>query len=527
VILCYHKIDLKALTHWWVSADAFNRQMADLQAYDVVTLDDYQPGNADQAVITFDGVYSDVARFAAPILRKWGYPCELFVIGDHVGGDNGFDQHVEPPASFASIEDLELLVECGARVQWHTRSHRVLGGLSDQALADELTPAAELAARFGAGHMRWFAYPHGESDDRVRAAVETRFDGAVSVVQGAAGDRYALPRLEVDEATSLSRSTVSVVVPNFNYGRFLPDALESVFGQLGRVDQVLVIDDASTDGSQEIMRRYEDRALLEFNGTNLGIVGNFRKAIDLTDGDYVVFLGADNRMRSDFVERTKAALDGHPEAAIAYTDIAIFGPRSHVLAQTVGAHPTAASDVYIWRFPEPTPERLAAMGAGENFVHGSSMYRRADYEAAGGYRAGSGPEDHDLFRRMLERGRGAVRVAEPLLAYRQHSAEQANTRLIAQMEAAYQTRRADGLTVELRGAQARADELRSALAAREAEVAGLRERSVGTAEELEHIRRRAATLDAVEAGGWWRLRARVLPLLRLAARLRGLGEGLE
>nr|MBA3748496.1 glycosyltransferase [Solirubrobacterales bacterium] len=491
MILCYHKVDAKALSHWWVTADAFDRQMADLQAYEVVTLDDYDPANPDHVVITFDGIYANVAIFAGPILAKWGYPFELFVIGDWIGRDNTFDQHIEPPARFASLAELDSLVRCGGRVQWHTCSHGALAGLDPAQLAREVTPTAALRERFGDGHLRWFAYPHGEHDEAVRAAIEQRFDGAVSVVQGSAGDRYTLPRSEIDEDAGFSRSTVAVIVANYNYGRFLPEALDSVFRQTGRISEILVIDDASSDGSQEIMRRYEDRARLEFNERNLGIVDNFRKAVGLTTADYVVFLGADNRMRSDFVERAKSALDAHPEAAVAYTDMAIFGPRSPTLAQSVGAEPTAADDVFVWRFADPTAEALATLGE-RNFIHGSSMYRRADYDAAGGYADAGRPEDHDLFVRMLAGGRGAVRVAEPVLEYRQHSEEQANTRLAAQLEVVYQTRRADDLAAQ----QAAAGELVAALRGEYDALAQAQAQAAVGAGDLEWLRNREAMLQA-------------------------------
>lgn len=441
MILAYHKVDVEARTHFWVSIDAFDRQMADLQAYEVVYLDDYDPARGDQAVITFDGVYSNVARCALPILRKWGYPFELFVIGDWVGRDNTFDQHVEPSARFASVEELDALCAAGGRVQWHTRTHGRLADLDPDALALELTPPDPLRERFKDRNLRWFAYPHGEHAPHVRDALPARFDGAVSVDQGS-NDRFALPRREVAESHCLSRSTVTVVVANYNYGRFLPQAMESVLRQSGRINEIVIIDDGSDDGSQAIVERYRDSARLIFNERNLGIVPTFRKAVEHTSTDYVVFLGADNRMRSDFVERTKAALDANPDAALVYTDMVIFGPRAGLLASKVGAEPTLADDVYHWRFPDPTPERLASLTQ-ENFVHGSSMYRRFDYDRAGGYRESERPEDHDLFARMLSSGRRAIRVAEPLLEYRQHSGEQANTLLGVQLEVAYWTSEAN------------------------------------------------------------------------------------
>lgn len=535
MILCYHKVSATNKTHWWVTADEFDRHLADLQAYDVVTLDDYDATNPRHAVITFDGIYSDVARYALPLLRKWGYPFEMFVIGDHIGRDNGFDQHVEPPAMFASLEDLDRLVAAGGRVQWHTRTHGALAGLIPERLDAELTPPPELRDRYPEPHLRWFAYPHGRDAQDLREPVASRFAGALAMVDGGDhSDRYSLPRIEVTQGFSASRSTVSVIVVNHNYGRYLPEALDSVFRQSGRIDEVLVIDDASTDGSHEVLARYEDRVRMVRNERNLGIVENFKKAVSLTQGDYVVLLGADNRMRSDFVERCKAALDAEPTAAVAYTDMVIFGPRAKLLARQTEAVPTAADDVFLRRFPAPTPERLARLHE-SNIIHGSSMYRREDYLRAGGYRSSERPEDHDLFVRMLAAGdRTAVHVAEPVLEYRQHSTEQANTTLSAQLEAAHHRRQArhaaeqaehwheaaQRLSAEEQARAVRLGEVHEMLVAANDELVVLRP-------ELERLRRDNAELHEsarrladIENGGWWRLRSRLLPVLRVAARAR-------
>lgn len=65
-------------------------------------------------------------------------------------------------------------------------------------------------------------------------------------------------------------------------------------------------------------------------------------------------------------------------------------------------------------------------------MNGSSMFRRSAYEAVGGYRQTLGPEDADLFLRMVRHGYEVVRVPEALIMYRQHSLGQANTALLTQ-----------------------------------------------------------------------------------------------
>ncbi|NBJ11433.1 glycosyltransferase [Microvirga arsenatis] len=434
MIICYHKVHPEVKSYWYVSVDQFDRHMAALRAYDVVYLDEYDPKNPRHAVITFDGIYGNIAEYALPILEKYGYPFELFIVGDYIGRENDFDQHVEPPCAFADYEQLKLLVSKGGRVQWHTATHKRLSGLSSSDLQRELTPPDQLRSLFPSPHLEWFAYPHGDHDAEVVSQVESRFKGALACDDGDDNNRYRLTRLLLAEKHNLFKNKVSLIVANYNYGHLLPDAMDSVFNQTIPPDEILIIDDASIDSSREILKRYADRVRVVINERNLGIVENFRKAVSLTSGEYIAFLGADNRLRSDYIEKMRAALDANPNAAVAYSDMMLFGPRASILAEQVGAKPFARSTnenwpLYYWEFPEPTEEALAGLRE-RNFIHGSSMYRRSDYEAVGGYRKTSGPEDHDLFYRMILRGRDAVRVPHPILEYRQHSAAQANTVLL-------------------------------------------------------------------------------------------------
>ncbi len=82
MILMYHKVHPSSPTEWWVTVDDFYRQMWELQSRRVVYLDDYDLLDSENVVITFDGVYSNVLTYASPILGKFRYPFELFVVGD-------------------------------------------------------------------------------------------------------------------------------------------------------------------------------------------------------------------------------------------------------------------------------------------------------------------------------------------------------------------------------------------------------------------------------------------------------------
>lgn len=440
MILMYHKVAPECPTMWWVTADSFRRQMLDLRDREVVYLDDYNPDNANQVVITFDGVYDNVLTFAAPTLAALGYPFELFVTGDYIGRDNAFDA-VEPPATFASREDLSRLGKLGGRLQWHGNAHLNLGEVRHKRDIDGELSIPEHIRSLDPRGFRWFAYPHGAFTEDVLAAVRTRFRGGLSCHQGNDSNIYCLNRITATEGSNFRRATVSVVIPCYNYGHFLYEAVDSVLNQSLPADEILISDDASTDNTPLVMdmlqRRHGDRLRLHRNGSNLGINEHFNRALGMTRGDFVCFVGADNRLRSDFLEHTVGALNRNPEAAIAYTDFALFGPRSEIIAKELrAAFPvrSVADYFHIVKFPSFNPESRRLLLGDRNFIHGSSLFRRQAFRDVGGYRHSELPEDWDLFRRMVASGWSAIHCNQPLLEYRQHSREQANIRSNSEAE---------------------------------------------------------------------------------------------
>ena len=98
-----------------------------------------------------------------------------------------------------------------------------------------------------------------------------------------------------------SRPFVSVTVVTYNSGRFIRRCLESVLDQIHQPLEVIVIDNASTDGTCDILERFERRCLVVYNEENIGFAAAQNQAIALARGDWVLTLNPDVLLLSNFV----------------------------------------------------------------------------------------------------------------------------------------------------------------------------------------------------------------------------------
>jgi glycosyltransferase involved in cell wall biosynthesis len=98
------------------------------------------------------------------------------------------------------------------------------------------------------------------------------------------------------------RPTVSIVIDNYNYERFIGNAIGSALGQTYPGVQVVVVDDGSTDGSRQVIDRYRDR-VLAVEQANGGQAAAVNAGFAASTGDLVIFLDADDELYPQAVER--------------------------------------------------------------------------------------------------------------------------------------------------------------------------------------------------------------------------------
>lgn len=107
---------------------------------------------------------------------------------------------------------------------------------------------------------------------------------------------------------------VSIIISNYNYRRFLREAVDSALNQTYSNIEVIVVDDGSTDDSKEIITTYEDRVIpvLKENG---GQASALNAGFEVSKGKIAIFLDADDALLPDTVRRVVAAFEAHPGAA--------------------------------------------------------------------------------------------------------------------------------------------------------------------------------------------------------------------
>lgn len=195
------------------------------------------------------------------------------------------------------------------------------------------------------------------------------------------------------------RPLVSIVIPCFNHGRFLAEAIESALAQTYAPIEIVVVDDGSADDSAALARRYPVCLVAQ---PNQGLAAAANLGIRASHGEFVMRLDADDRLKPTYVQETLQPLLEDANLHFVYTQVEYFGARS-------GSYPVEEFD------PESLAER--------NYINASAMMRRSSFEAAGGYSVdmrGLRCEDWDLWLSFSERGFRGKLIGKPLLEYRQH-----------------------------------------------------------------------------------------------------------
>lgn len=135
-------------------------------------------------------------------------------------------------------------------------------------------------------------------------------------------------------AATATTTTFGIVVTCYNYRDFVVEAVDSALAQTRPPKQIVVVDDGSKDGSQDVLRqRYGDdpRVTLLFC-ENGGQLVAFQRGLAATDADVVCFLDADDRWEPAHLEKIGALYDARADVDFVFNDIVLFGNETRTIA---------------------------------------------------------------------------------------------------------------------------------------------------------------------------------------------------
>jgi glycosyltransferase involved in cell wall biosynthesis len=204
---------------------------------------------------------------------------------------------------------------------------------------------------------------------------------------------------------------IAVVIRSHNYGRFLTEAMVSVMGQTRPPDEIVVVDDGSTDETGEVMDRLraDGAAFKTIRRTSPhGPASSFNDGVLATTGGLLLTLDADDRLSRRYLELAENAL------ACSGADIAYGGEHRFGVIESESPAPP-------W-----DPDGLLV----ENWLHVSALFRRWIFDAADGFDPAFdrlGLEDWEYWVSAIEAGARGVPVDGCWLEYRRHEVGSRNT----------------------------------------------------------------------------------------------------
>jgi glycosyltransferase involved in cell wall biosynthesis len=196
-------------------------------------------------------------------------------------------------------------------------------------------------------------------------------------------------------------------MPNWNYGMFLSDCIQSLLEQTVRPAKIIISDDASSDNSPNILRGY-DLALpgmfhIILRDDNVGIIKNENEAVEHVDTEWMFFMDPDDLLHPQYIEKVLDVIDrqDNEKLMVVYSDMKKIGNWEG-----------------DWVVSDWDPVGLRT----GNYINGHSVFRTELFRQVGGLKDNGNFEDHQLWVDMLDLDpeHYGVRIPETLVYYRRH-----------------------------------------------------------------------------------------------------------
>ena len=185
-------------------------------------------------------------------------------------------------------------------------------------------------------------------------------------------------------ATRTAGPALSVVLPNYNHAEYLARALDALLSQELAPDEIIVVDDCSTDGSRDIVTGYAARhpsIRLLFNERNVGVIPTLSRGLGEARGQFVYFGAADDFVLPGFFQAAISTLQSYPQAGLFFGDASLVDGQS---GRFLGVRPPVRPRYSAGYIGAPAVASL--LRRNDNFVvTGAAVFRRDAVNSAGGF----------------------------------------------------------------------------------------------------------------------------------------------
>lgn len=200
---------------------------------------------------------------------------------------------------------------------------------------------------------------------------------------------------------SKKNTLVSIIVPCYNHGAFLSEALDSVLLQTISDWECIIVNNGSTDNSEAVAKSYleKDSRFKYFFQENKGVSSARNFAIANASGEYILPLDADDKIGKNYLEKGITLLKNQPLLKVIYCNAELFGELSG-----------------RWNLPPFKMQEFLI----ENKIFCSAIYRKSDFQKTKGYdeQMKSGFEDWEFWITMIDNESQVYRIPEVLFYYR-------------------------------------------------------------------------------------------------------------
>ncbi|MDO4163118.1 MAG: glycosyltransferase [Bacteroides sp.] len=222
------------------------------------------------------------------------------------------------------------------------------------------------------------------------------------------------------------RTVISVIIPNYNYAPYLRERIDSVLNQTFQDFELILLDDASTDNSVEILNKYRDNphiTHIKINEKNTGSpFQQWLKGISLAKGTYIWIAESDDIASPRFLETTVPLLEQHPDAAICFSGSTLIDEHGNIILH----------DINKWS-KKAMPQKYRIFNGNEyvrrnmywrNYIANASaaIFRKSSFEQANPTICSEMRYSGDwLFWTRLALHGSVIEVYEELNFFRQHA----------------------------------------------------------------------------------------------------------